>query len=93
MYLVILSSGARKSLRRYKRSGSFPKDKFRQALLHLRNEESLPVSFGDHVLHGELSIYREFHIANNLLVQYKRNEELRVITIAKIGTHSELFGS
>ncbi|MDO8561661.1 MAG: type II toxin-antitoxin system YafQ family toxin [bacterium] len=93
MYLVVLSPRARKSLRRYKRSGSFPKDKFKQALLNLREGGILPVTYRDHQLSGELSIYREFHIANDLLVQYKRNEELRVITIAKIGTHSELFGS
>lgn len=93
MYLVILSSRARKSLRRYNRSGSFPKDKFKQALLHLREHGFLPMRYRDHQLNGDLSIYREFHLADNLLVQYKRNEVLRVITIAKIGTHTELFGS
>ncbi|HXK38707.1 MAG TPA: type II toxin-antitoxin system YafQ family toxin [Candidatus Paceibacterota bacterium] len=93
MYLVVLSSRARKSLRRYSHSGSFPKGKFRQALMHLREHGSLPVNYRDHQLHGELSIFREFHLADDLLVQYKRNEELRIITLADIGTHSELFGS
>ena len=60
--------------------------------MHLREHGILPVSYRDHQLHGELSIYREFHLVDDLLVQYKRNEALRVITIAKIGTHSELFG-
>ena len=93
MYLVVLSSRVKKSLRRYDRSGSFPKDKFKQALLHLREDSFLPLNYRDHQLNGELSIYREFHLADDLLVQYKRNEELQVITIAKIGTHNELFGS
>lgn len=93
MYLVVLSPRAKKSLRKYDHSGSFPKDKFKQVLLRLRECGSLPVNYRDHQLSGELSLYREFHIADDLLVQYKRNEELQIITIAKVGTHSELFGS
>ena len=93
MYTLAFATRARKSLRKYNRSGSFPRAKFEKALDCLRSGESLPVSYGDHALHGELFIYREFHLTDDLLVQYKRNEELRVITVAKIGTHTELFGS
>ncbi|MEK7107244.1 MAG: type II toxin-antitoxin system YafQ family toxin [Patescibacteria group bacterium] len=93
MYILAFATRAKKSLRKYHHSGSFPLAKFEKALYCLRRGEPLPVFYADHALHGELSVYREFHLADDLLVQYKRNEDLRVITIAKIGTHSELFGS
>ena len=93
MYILAFATRAKKSLRKYNRSGSFPIGKFEKALDYLRNGEPLPIFYGDHTLHGELSIYREFHLADDLLVQYKRNEILQVITIAKVGTHTELFGS
>ena len=60
--------------------------------MHLRSGGILPDSFRDHQLKGELSIYRELHLGYDLLVQYRRNEEKQIITIAKIGTHTELFG-
>ena len=93
MYLVVISSRARKSLRKYEHSGVFPRGKFRQALLHLRENGFLPVSYRDHQLHGELSTYREFHIASDVLVQYEHDEKLMVITITDVGTHTEFFGS
>jgi len=93
MYTLAFATRARKSLRKYNHSGSFPLAKFEKALGCLRSGEPLPISYGDHALHGELSVYREFHITDDFLVQYKRNEALQVITISKIGTHSELFGS
>ena len=79
-------------MRKYHKGGSFPKEKYDTAVEYLCAGKSLPLAYRDHQLRGALAIYREFHIAGNLLVLYKRNNELRVITIAKIGTHGELFG-
>lgn len=53
---------------------------------------SLPPRFHDHRLQGALADSRECHIGFDLLVQYKRNETLRVVTIQRVGTHPELFG-
>ena len=92
MYEVSLSNRVRKSLQKYARSGVFPQQKFKQALTHLEQGKLLPVSYQDHQLKGELSAYREFHLGYDLLVQYKRNEEKKIVTISKIGTHTELFG-
>ncbi len=92
MYSVLFSNSARKSLEKYARSGVFPQKKFRQALLCLREEKPLPVSFQDHQLKGSMSIYREFHLSYDLLVQYERDDILCVIAINKIGTHTEFFG-
>jgi len=92
MYGVVLSSRAKRSLKKYRKSGMFPIKKYDSAIEHLREGKTLPSSFADHALHGALSSFREFHIAADLLVQYERDDELRVITIMKVGTHTELFG-
>jgi mRNA interferase YafQ len=92
MYTVALAARAKKSLQKYSRSGSFPQEKFIQALFSLRKNGFPPSSFRDHALKGELLMYREFHLASNILVLYERDDSLHIITISKIGTHSELFG-
>jgi mRNA interferase YafQ len=92
MYKVALTTRARKSLAKYARSGIFPQTKFRQAILCLEKGQSFPQTFKDHALKGYLDRYREFHLAQDLLVQYERDERLLLVTIYKIGTHTELFG-
>lgn len=92
MYAIVLSTRAKKMLRKYRKSGSFPHGKFKIALAYLRSGEILPPAFLDHQLKGLLAIFRELHLAGDMLVQYKRNDALRVVTIIKIGTHAEVFG-
>ena len=93
MYRVAFTTRARKSLTKCVRSGVFPQIKFRQAISCLEKGQSLPLTFKDHALKGSLEGYREFHLAQDLLVQYERDEALLLVTIYKIGTHAELFGN
>lgn len=93
MFAVVVSSRAKRSLKKYRRNGTLPVEKYDKAIDHLRAGESLPVSYRDHTLHSNLAVYREFHLGYDLLVQYKCNENLRVVTITSVGTHDELFGS
>ena len=92
MCVIVFSARADKALRKYRKSGRFPHEKFQTALTHLRAGKPLPQSFRDHQLKGDLSIFRELHLADDVLVQYRRNDELRVVVVDKIGTHTELFG-
>jgi len=93
MFVIVFTSRAKRSLKKHKRSGSFPREKLVIALDMLRKGERLPISYQDHILQGELTDMREFHLGYDLLVQYARNEVLRTITVAAIGTHNELFGN
>ena len=92
MYEIVYAQGARKALKRYKRGGSFPEATFKELLTLLMSDRPLPINFKDHALQGVLSDKRECHIGFNLLVVYKRNEVLKVVTISGVGTHQELFG-
>ncbi len=92
MYVIVLSSRAKRSLKKYRKNGVLPVRKYDKAIEHLRQERPLPMALNDHALRGELVGHREFHLAYDLLVQYRRNEGLHTITIVRVGTHNELFG-
>ncbi len=59
-------------------------------LAKLLNKEPLPPEALDHALKGEWQDFREFHISGDLLVIYRIDGD--IISLARIGTHSELFG-
>ena len=92
MYQIIYAQGARRALKRLRRSGSFQEAVFKELLALFMNDRSLPIHFKDHALHGDFIGYRECHLGFNLLVVYKRNEEKGIVTISEVGTHPELFG-
>jgi len=59
-------------------------------LSKLLSKEPLPPEALDHALKGEWQDFREFHISGDLLVIYRIDGD--IISLARIGTHSELFG-
>ncbi len=94
MYEVVLAHRAKKALLKHARSGdSFSKEKFQKLVTLLILGQPLPTPYRDHQLKGSLALFRECHLAFDLLIRYKRNEKLRVITIEEIGTHDEIFGN
>lgn len=92
MYEVRYAQGARKSLKRHQRGGSFPEDVFEELLALFICGKSLPIRFQDHALQGNMAMARECHLGFNLLVVYSRNEERKIVAILGVGTHPELFG-
>ena len=52
----------------------------------------LPEKNRDHALSGAWSSYRECHISPDWLLIYKQQNDILVLTLARIGTHSKLFG-
>jgi mRNA interferase YafQ len=55
----------------------------------LLNDQPLPPLYRDHPLKGEWIGYREFHVESDWITIY-RIEEGR-LTLARTGTHSDLF--
>lgn len=56
----------------------------------LIEQKELPPEAKDHLLDGEWSDFREFHIGGDLLVIYKIHGE--TLNLLRIGSHSQLFG-
>lgn len=57
----------------------------------LANGEKLPEENRDHSLSGDWKGYRECHIEPDWLLIYKLHNDILVMTLARTGTHSDLF--
>ena len=55
----------------------------------LQNNELLAPKYVDHALSGNWSSYRDCHVKPDLVLIYK--VELNCLTLARIGSHSDLF--
>ena len=57
----------------------------------LSNGEVLEQKYNDHKLKGNYKDYRECHIKPDLLLIYKKKEDVLILTCIDLGSHSELF--
>lgn len=57
----------------------------------LANDEMLEPKYNDHALKGEWINHRECHIRPDLLLIYKKQDDLLILTCVNVGSHSELF--
>ncbi|MEG9862262.1 MAG: type II toxin-antitoxin system YafQ family toxin [Parvularculales bacterium] len=93
-------------MRTIERPGSFKRDYKREAkgryrstldteLLAVLNalvvDQSLEPRYRDHSLTGDWHGYRECHIKPDLLLIYRKTDD-NVLILARLGSHSELFG-
>ena len=53
--------------------------------------EPLPEKNHDHQLHGDYEGYRECHITSDWLLIYIKDTEIKIISLSRTGTHSDLF--
>ncbi len=60
-------------------------------LVALANDCPLQSRYRDHDLSGDWSGYRECHIKPDLLLIY-RKADAGILRLARLGSHSELFG-
>lgn len=58
----------------------------------LSRGETLPEKNRDHALTGDWSGHRECHILPDWLLIYRIEDDILVLTLARTGTHSDLFG-
>ncbi len=58
----------------------------------LSRGETLPEKNKDHELSGDWAGHRECHIQPDWLLVYRIEDDVLVLTLARTGTHSELFG-
>ena len=58
----------------------------------LARGEELPEKNKDHELTGDWVGHRECHILPDWLLIYRIDDDVLVLTLARTGTHSDLFG-
>jgi mRNA interferase YafQ len=93
MYKVFLSKDFIKSAHRLERSGKFKKEEVNDILRLLALGKPLPANYRDHALKGDMRGRRECHVSRNILLTYRKDNEVLLLIALDIGTHQELFGT
>ena len=57
----------------------------------LANDETLEPKYRDHALKGKYIGFRECHIVPDLLLVYQKQDDVLILYLLRIGSHSELF--
>lgn len=89
-YAIKHSKAFKKALKRLK-NDSKALAELEIVLDKLANDEMLDLKYQDHQLTGDLKACRECHIRPNLLLIYKKQEDILLITCIDIGSHGALF--
>lgn len=61
-----------------------------EVLACLSRNEPLPAKYKDHPLTGNWNGWRDYHVANDLVLIYRIDGEN--LYLARLNTHSEVFG-
>jgi mRNA interferase YafQ len=83
--------------RDYKRSKASPRHSkdiesvLSAVVVLLLSDQVLPGNVRDHVLSGDWAGYRECHLKPDLLLIYRKPDGT-TLRLARLGSHSELFG-
>jgi len=87
---IIWSSQFQRDLKKLAKSGRYKVDELIRLVETLANDLPLETKQKDHPLLGQWQHYRECHIKPDWLLIYKL--ETGRLTLARTGSHSELFG-
>lgn len=75
----------------HKKLSQTHKDLVAKIIDKLANDEVLEKKYNDHALKGEWINHRECHIRPDLLLIYKKQDDLLILTCVDIGSHSAVF--
>lgn len=90
MLNIIRTSRFKKDWKRIKSSGHFNESNFHEVVFTLACGKRLDARYKDHALGGKMIYQRECHLKPDLLLIYEISED--EVKLARIGSHSELFG-
>ncbi len=90
-YEIVYTSRFKRSLKRVRQLLGFKPERLKRAVTMLANGDTLPSSFRDHTLTGQLKGFRECHLAPDILLIYQVDGDMLILTLVNIGTHAQLF--
>lgn len=90
-YAIKKSSAFKKAIKKFKHQSEVL-EKIENIIDTLADNTPLDSNHKDHALKGEYTGYRECHIEPDLLLIYKKQDDILVLVCFRLGSHSELFG-
>lgn len=89
-YELILSTKFKKSIKLAKKRG-LNLQLLEEIVEMLQQGIPLDAKYRDHELQGKFNGFRECHIQPDWLLVYLKKEDILVLTLVDMGTHSDLF--
>ncbi len=90
-YTIKTTGSFKKDLKLAKRRGLSLNDLY-DVVDILENDKPMPEKYHNHLLHGNYQGYWECHINPDWLLLYEKDTEIRIISLFRTGTHSDIFG-
>ena len=90
MYKIVASRKFQKDFKKALKRG-LKESLLKDVALLLEKSGNLPPKFKSHKLSGKYNGLWECHIQPDWLLIWEQNEEVRLITLLRTGTHSDLF--
>ncbi|MBI5003752.1 type II toxin-antitoxin system YafQ family toxin [Candidatus Kaiserbacteria bacterium] len=91
MYVVKPTSRYKKSLKRVSQYPSFVAEELDDVVIKLTQDVPLEPRYLDHELKGAYKGIRECHIRGDLLLLYKKQDDMLILLLVDIGTHASIF--
>ena len=89
-YKIKFTSRFKKDLKQAKRQGK-DIEKLFDVVERIAKDETLDERYRDHSLAGNYKGTRECHIEPDFLLIYEKIEEVLILSLVRIGSHSDLF--
>lgn len=89
-YQIEITSGFKKDYKLAQKRG-LDMSQLQKVIEILSSGEALPEKYLDHALIGDYKGYRECHIRPDWLLVYKIQNDILILTLARTGSHSDLF--
>jgi len=90
MYRLELTNQYLKDLKLARRR-NFDESKLNQLIKLILSGEKIPKRFKNHILKDNFKGFYECHITPDWLLIYSKQETIKLITLIRTGTHSDLF--
>ncbi len=90
MYVIEFTRKFLKDLK-LARKRQLPEDELNEVIKMLSEGKTLPAKYKDHALSGNYIGLRECHIKPDWLLIYALDEDIKIITLIRNGTLSDLF--
>ncbi len=90
-YTIKTTGSFKKDLKLAKRRGLSLNDLY-DVVDILENDKPMPEKYHNHLLRGNYQGYWECHINPDWLLLYEKDTEIRIISLFRTGTHSDIFG-
>ena len=90
MYKIEATGRFKKDLKKVKKR-NLNLNLIKSAISTLEKKGTLPLNYRPHLLKGDYKGYYECHIQPDWLMIWEKNDSLKLITLIRTGTHSDLF--